>query len=169
MFPKDAFKFCPKCGGELISQEGNFLICQKCDFHVFINASTCAGAIIENENGEVLLTVRAHEPGKGELDLPGGFVEPYESAEEGLLRELKEELGVNAKIKAFIGTYSAEYLYQDIKIPLVNVMYVAEIEGEPKPNDDVAEIRYVPKEKLLEEHIWDPSLVFTIKDYLAKF
>jgi 8-oxo-dGTP pyrophosphatase MutT (NUDIX family) len=40
-----------------------------------------------------LFLVRGREPGKGKLDLPGGFVDPGEGVLEGLCRELREELG----------------------------------------------------------------------------
>ncbi len=169
MKPKDAYHFCPRCGKELLPEKGNFLTCTECGFHLFINASACAGAIIENEKGEVLLTIRAHEPGKGETDIPGGFIEPYEDAKTALKRELQEELGVEAEVGELIGTYPAEYPFQGINIPLINLIYVAKItSGEPQPSDDVAELIYVPKEKLLDHPIWDESLRASLKDYLGK-
>jgi ADP-ribose pyrophosphatase YjhB (NUDIX family) len=44
----------------------------------------------------ILFLVRGKEPAKGKLDLPGGFIDPGEGAVEGLLRELREEIGWEA-------------------------------------------------------------------------
>lgn len=166
MFPKDAYKYCLKCGGNLVPEEGNFLTCEKCGFHVFINSSACVGAIIENENGEILLTIRGHEPGKGEVDIPGGFIEPYEDAKTALKRELQEELGVDSEIGDLVGTYYTDYLYQEIKIPLINLIYATKIHGTPQPNDDVAEYYYVSKDTVFEKDIWDPAIRRSLEDYL---
>lgn len=62
-----------------------------------------AAAVIEN--GLLLLARRAHPPElEGQWELPGGKVEPGESATDALSRELREELGVDTAI----GTRLAE-------------------------------------------------------------
>lgn len=63
--------------------------------------------ILANERGEVLLTRRAVEPFKGFWDIPGGTLESTDfNAEEGALREIREELGVECELTKFLGVYS---------------------------------------------------------------
>ena len=49
---------------------------------------------------ELLVVRRAKEPAKGTLDLPGGFSDLYETSEEGVCREVKEETGLEVKKQA---------------------------------------------------------------------
>ena len=58
---------------------------------------------------EVLVAVRARNPGKGLLDLPGGFVDPGESLEVALYRELQEELGFDmaGQLCRYLGSFGA--------------------------------------------------------------
>lgn len=51
-------------------------------------AAAVAGLIF-NEKGQLLLTIRAKDPGKGLLDLPGGFVDMGENADQALRREIE--------------------------------------------------------------------------------
>lgn len=61
-------------------------------------------ACIINENGEILLQKRSD---KGDIwGLPGGAVEIGESIEEAVIREVKEETGLNVEVDHFIGVYS---------------------------------------------------------------
>ena len=94
--PLKAFEFCPRCGSKQfnISDERS-RHCTNCNLTYYANASASTAAIITNSKGEVLLTTRAFNPAKGMLDLPGGFVDMNETAEEAIIRELKEELNIN--------------------------------------------------------------------------
>lgn len=60
-------------------------------------------------NGKLLLSHRAAEPFKDKWDLPGGFLEETESPEDGLKREIKEELGVGVEITKLIGVFGPTY------------------------------------------------------------
>ncbi|MEW5761453.1 MAG: NUDIX domain-containing protein [Candidatus Thermoplasmatota archaeon] len=57
-------------------------------------------------NEKILLIKRKYEPYKGFFALPGGFVEYGETVEDAIIREVKEEVGVEVKIKALVGVYS---------------------------------------------------------------
>lgn len=63
-----------------------------------------AGACISNSKGEILLQKRSRE--KEIWGLPGGAVEFGESIEEAVIREVKEETGLNVKVNYLIGVYS---------------------------------------------------------------
>ena len=69
--------------------------CTTCRFVYYFNPSSAVACFIRNSKGELLLVRRAKEPAKGTLDLPGGFVDMYESAEDAAHREVKEETGLD--------------------------------------------------------------------------
>jgi 8-oxo-dGTP diphosphatase len=63
----------------------------------------CVGAVITDEAGRLLLIRRGHEPGKGLWSIPGGRVEPGESDESALVREVREETGLAVRAGDLIG------------------------------------------------------------------
>jgi len=91
------FNFCPSCASKSITfNEGKVFRCPDCGFTYFHNNAAAAGCLIlvpESQEERLVFTVRGKEPGKGFLDMPGGFIDPGEGVFEGLYRELKEELG----------------------------------------------------------------------------
>ena len=88
------FQFCPHDGSRLKPAPDDHGIprphCPTCDFIDYANPKSCAGALIVEE-GKVLLAKRRCEPFKGMWDLPGGFIESGESAEQAVVREILEE------------------------------------------------------------------------------
>ena len=87
--PLHQFKFCPVCGQPtFVIHNEKAKECTHCGFVYYFNPSSAVACFIRNEAGELLLVRRAKDPGKGTLDLPGGFVDMYESAEEAAAREV---------------------------------------------------------------------------------
>lgn len=72
-------------------------------------------AIIENENN-YLIAQRGHGKWAGYWEFPGGKIEPGESPEEALKREIKEELCVNINIKSYLK--KIEYDYDDFHLSM---------------------------------------------------
>lgn len=64
-----------------------------------------ADAIIKNDKGEIAVIRRNFWP-KGKLDLPGGFVDEGESAEQAATREAKEECGLEVAVVRKLGVYN---------------------------------------------------------------
>src|SRR5437870_1608646 len=58
------------------------------------NRQACAGGIVLDSEGRILLVKRAHEPGMGLWSIPGGRCQPGESREDACDREVKEETGL---------------------------------------------------------------------------
>lgn len=64
----------------------------------------CVGAVVHDAQGRLLLVRRANEPGRGLWSLPGGRVEPGESDEQAVTRELAEETGMTVSVDRHVGT-----------------------------------------------------------------
>lgn len=76
--------------GERISREGSLIV-------------GCAGVLFDETRHKILLTRRADN---GRWCLPGGRMEPGESAYEACIREWREETGLEVEIVRLIGVYS---------------------------------------------------------------
>ena len=88
----------------------------------------------------MLLTTRAFEPAKGKLDLPGGFVDMNVTAEEALIRELKEELGIDVCNPQYLFSLPNEYQFSGIIVHTLDMFFKVEIDDtiQIKTDDDVA-------------------------------
>jgi 8-oxo-dGTP diphosphatase len=64
----------------------------------------CVGAIISDPGGRLLLIKRGHEPGRGLWSVPGGRIEPGESDEQAVIREVREETGLSVRVGKLIGS-----------------------------------------------------------------
>ena len=99
-------------------------------------------------DGKALVTVRAGEPEKGRVDVPGGFVEVGEHPVEGLKREVREELGVEVEVEED-PVMLATHTYGPDGIWVLAISFLARmVDGEPSPADDVAEIRWISAEDI---------------------
>jgi 8-oxo-dGTP diphosphatase len=107
--------------------------------------TTVVVAVIERD-GHILIAQRKRtkqHPLKWEF--PGGKVEPNETPEAAVVRELREELGIRVQVGPEIGRY--EFQYQG-RWPIMLMFYrVAEFSGEPK-NLDFEQILWTPRDRL---------------------
>ena len=104
----------------------------------------CVGAVIRDEHGRLLLVKRGHEPGAGLWSLPGGRVEPGETDTEALVREMREETGLEVRAGRLLGTVQRPYgggEVIDIRDYAATV-----IGGTLKAGDDAADIRWADRE-----------------------
>jgi ADP-ribose pyrophosphatase YjhB (NUDIX family) len=62
------------------------------------------GAVVRRD--KLLLVRRASRHGRGNWQLPGGFIEPDETIEQAVVREVQEETGVSAEVEAVLGLRS---------------------------------------------------------------
>jgi ADP-ribose pyrophosphatase YjhB (NUDIX family) len=63
----------------------------------------CVGAVVVGSDGRLLLVRRANAPGRGLWSLPGGRVEPGETDEQAVAREVAEETGLRVSVGALVG------------------------------------------------------------------
>ncbi len=133
--------FCPKCGSKKFMEHTvKSYRCSDCLFHIFLNAGAAVSGIIINANREVLFTIRKFDPKAGMLDLPGGFVDYEENAEDALTREIKEELGVNVTKLTYYKSLPNLYEYDDITYHTLDLFYFCEVDSIESiiVNDDVS-------------------------------
>ncbi|MCX6425010.1 MAG: NUDIX domain-containing protein [Actinobacteria bacterium] len=64
----------------------------------------CVGAVVFDDAGRLLLIKRGQEPALGRWSVPGGRVEPGESHEVAVIREVLEETGLDMAVIREIGT-----------------------------------------------------------------
>jgi ADP-ribose pyrophosphatase YjhB (NUDIX family) len=93
------------------------------------NVAAATGCIITAAQG-ILFLVRAKEPAKGKLDLPGGFVEPDEGAIAGLRRECREELGWDPGTGfSFFASFPNTYPYKGITYKTCDLFFTLHAPG----------------------------------------
>ncbi len=141
------YSFCPVCGSALeYKQQGHETVpmCtnKSCGFIFWQNSKPCVTAIISNEKNQILMTVRAREPEKGKLDLPGGFLELGEHPHDGVKREIQEEVGVKIEIIGHLG-YAIDRYGKDGEYTLNIALIGKIINGEPKAGDDAAALEWI--------------------------
>ena len=99
------------------------------------------------DQGRLLLVRRGRPPFRGSWALPGGFVEPGETVEEAVVRELREETGLRAKVDGLVGVYSRPG--RDPRGPTVTLAYrMRGRAGTPTGADDAAEAAWIPLNSL---------------------
>jgi 8-oxo-dGTP pyrophosphatase MutT (NUDIX family) len=120
------FRFCPGCASENIRFEQDKVFrCPDCGLTYYHNVAAATGCFIRTRAG-VLFLVRGKDPGKGKLDLPGGFVDPGEGAMDGLRRELIEEIGWDPLAKRAAASVAGAFtLFASFpnKYPYKNIPY----------------------------------------------
>lgn len=149
--PLDKFVFCPVCGSKHF-EINNFKSkkCQDCGFTYYANPCAATAAFILNDRQELLVVRRAKEPAKGTLDLPGGFVDMYETAEEGMCREIKEETGLMVQELQYLFSSPNVYLYSGMGVHTIDMDYLVRVKDnmEVHAADDAAECLWIPLSKV---------------------
>ena len=97
--------------------------------------------LVSNDNGEILLI---NSPRRG-WEYPGGMVEPGETFQDALIREIKEESGVDVEITGFIG------LCKNVEKDVVNIDFSCRyLSGELTTSNESSEVMWVRKEDALD-------------------
>jgi len=158
-------RYCIKCGKIATRKNDSLYMCDA-GHENWINPAVGVSAYVIKD-GKVLFGVRSSDPGKGKLDVPGGFVEVHESAEQAAIREAKEEFGIDIKLECCFGTYPSVYDGR----PALNIVFVASMpDQDVTPSDDMSggdpvwrHVENLPG----SDEIMDKWMVATHKDLLA--
>lgn len=90
------------------------------------------GGAVVSEN-RLLLVRRASRRGRGNWQVPGGFIEPDETIEEAVVREVEEEAGVTAQVEGVVALRNRYDV--DSGNSLYIVMLLHPVSGEPAPDN----------------------------------
>ena len=147
----DTFKHCPKCGSDTFA-ENDFKSkrCGNCGFVYYLNPSAANVAVITDGKGNILVATRSKEPAKGTLDLPGGFCDCHESAEEGVIREVLEETGLKVTATRYLFSIPNIYSYSGMEIHTMDLFFECRTADKAtlRAADDVHELRWMAIETL---------------------
>ncbi len=166
--PQNILNYCPRCGKPHFNAYGTKACkCEDCGFVFYFNAATAVAVILRDSENRVLLTRRAFDPGKGTFDLPGGFVDPLETAENAVDREIQEELHLQIVEKQYLGSFPNTYLYGGIIYYTCDLVFeckVATFEG-ISATDDVSSFEFLHVTDEVIQQVGSQS----IKNILRKF
>jgi mutator protein MutT len=118
-----AFTFCPRCGEAHRSPGETPFRCAACGWSYYFGPVAAVGALVINDQQQLLLVKRAHEPGRGLLGLPGGFVDAGETAEEALRREVQEETGLEIRHPILLVSFPNHYHHGGFAIPVLDFFF----------------------------------------------
>ena len=123
----------------------------------------CVGAVVRDPSGRLLLIQRGHDPHRGSWSLPGGRVEAGETAAEAVVREVREETGLEVRVGVPVGR---------VRIPGDGVVFdvldlaceLVDPAAEPVPGDDAAAVLFADA-ATLDRLTCTPDLVETLRGW----
>jgi len=139
----DGWRLCPRCGAAT-DADGESVRCPACGFVAWANSVPAVQGLVARD-GRILLGRRGIEPGFGKWDLPGGFLHEGEHPEAGLRREVREETGLEVDPGRFVGFWLEPY---QGRVVLSLTYEAAPAPGEPRPADDLTELRWFAPDEL---------------------
>lgn len=156
------FKFCPSCSAPLVGlavqNEMRSVCSRQCGFIHYDNPTPVVAAVVEHNGMVVLAHNRAWPQAmKSFYGLITGFLERAESPERCALREVKEELDLDATAATLIGVYPFEQMNQVI------IAYHVPADGTITLNEELDDFRHVP---LHECKVWPAGTGLALRDWL---
>lgn len=158
-------RYCSQCGSDRIISEvpegdtNNRMVCLNCGTIHYINPRLIVGCIPLVED-KILLCRRAIDPCSGKWNIPAGFMELNETAEEGARRETFEEAGAEVAIERLHCVYSIPHVNQVYLIFLSRVR-----DGKYSPGVESLEVRLFDESGIPWDDIAFTSNVFALRTY----
>jgi 8-oxo-dGTP diphosphatase len=130
-------------------------------------AGRTATAIIPYSPDEILLIKRRTVPFSGYWALPGGRVDPGETVEQTIVREVKEETGLDVTIVSKVGEYHEQGVQAGFKYDYYPACFLVEVVGGEikKQESEIEEIKLFSLNAVPEVLAFEHSQM--IKDYVA--
>lgn len=169
--PLELFAYCPKCGSphfEVNNEKSKR--CADCGFVYYFNSSAATVAFILNERRELLVCRRGKEPAKGTLDLAGGFIDRFETGEEGVAREVMEETGLKVERAEYLFSLPNTYLYSGFLVHTLDQFFLCRVADTSRiaAMDDVADSFWLPLQEVDPEAFGLDSVREGVKRFLKE-
>lgn len=129
---KDEYRYCQRCGTKNGQVGVSPFRCQECGFSHYFGPVAAVGALIVNEQNQLLMVRRVQNPGQGLWGLPGGFVDPDESAEQALAREIAEETKLVMESCTLLITGPNRYCHSGISACVLDLFFACTIQWPAK-------------------------------------
>lgn len=161
------FRHCPRCGGALQPMGRRASRCAACRHEHFFTPVAAVGTIVADERGRVLLIRRRRDPGRGLLGLPGGFVDPGETAERAARREAREEVGIGLRGLAYFCSFPNRYTYRGMSFPVLDIFFTARATAADRPatSNEVDAFVWLEPRKIRMDRIVFPSIRRALERY----
>ncbi len=160
-------EFCTLCASKLEKIRDNLFHCQNCGQDFYINPCPSNGVILLNEKGEILLVKRKVPPNENTWDLPGGFMDINESAEESVTRELWEELEIKITDFKYLKSYPDRYQFQKINYYTLMFVYEAQIPDQKFiEGGEIKDFKFFKKSEIPWDSLAFKSLKQALEEYL---
>lgn len=102
------YKYCPECGNQLIDKQagddGNVPYCEQCQQFWFDSFGSCVIVLVANEYNEIAL-LQQNYMSTEHMTFVSGYITPGENAEETVMREVEEEIGIKLECLEYAGTH----------------------------------------------------------------
>lgn len=141
--PLHGFAYCPRCGTHGFADHGERAKqCHACGLTYYANVASAVACLILDNDHRALLTRRALPPAEGTLDLPGGFVDPLETVEAAVRREIKEETGLEVASMQYLMSLPNIYPFSGVTVYTADLFFLVRVDSfdGAKAADDAAEL-----------------------------
>lgn len=156
----EKYRYCPMCSNPLaprsIDNRERLACSAGCGYVLWDNPVPVVAAIVQR-NGKIVLARNKAWPEKM-FGLITGFLEKGESPEDGMRREIREELGLESEITGLVGLYTYEMMNQLL------IVYHASASGTIRLGDELAEVKELEPDKVRP---WQFGTGPALRDWLA--
>ena len=170
--PLYQFEYCPRCGAKAFTvRNEKAKQCEACGFVYYFNPSAAVACFIRNAHGELLLVRRKKDPAKGTLDLPGGFVDMFETAEEAVRREVREETGLQVVRSRYLFSISNLYPYSGFLVHTMDMFFLCRVKDDAvvEAMDDVADSFWMPLDEIRPEEFGLDSVRKGVERFINEY